>query len=238
MKRRFLIEIIFTFLFCFSFLSKNILNADNFDKANQIFDVNYKSFFIGTIVKDDGKKFNIEVNKVFLGEDIKNVEVKKFYEYSYSELIPQKGDYIVAILKKDDSLDLSWVFKTTSTDYKTLFLANDKDPNNKEVKTFQYLINEGKYIPDMAQIEKNRKKVENEGKELSKDEQKKVLDAINRKDDAEYEEKLKSIYKILSNPVLLIVPGILFFAIYYVVRSRKNFLKEMEDKGNDEEKYY
>ncbi|MCI5997804.1 MAG: hypothetical protein PT934_05840 [Peptoniphilaceae bacterium] len=238
MKRRFLTVIIFVVLFCFSFLSKNVLNADNFDRANQIFDINYKSFFIGTIVEDDGKKFNIEVNKVFLGEDIKNVEVKKFYEYSYSELIPQKGDYIVAILKKDDSLDLSWIFKTTSTDYKTLFLANDKDPNNNEVKTFQYLINEGKYIPDMAQIEKNRKKVENEGKELNKDEQKKVLDAVNRKDNAEYEEKLKSIYKILANPILLIVPGILFFAIYYVVRSRKNFLKEMEDKDNDEEKYY
>lgn len=35
------------------------------DKATK-FLMNYKSFFIGTIVKDDGKKFNIEVNKVFL----------------------------------------------------------------------------------------------------------------------------------------------------------------------------
>lgn len=97
-------------------------------------------------------------------------------------------------------IHLIWLsFKTTSTDYKTLFLANDKDPNNKEIKTFQYLINEGKYIP-MAQIE-NRKK-ENEGKELSKYWTKKVLDAINRKDDVEYEEKLNQFYKILSNRIV------------------------------------
>ena len=56
---------------------------------------------------------------------------------SYSVLTPVKGDYFVGILKKDNTLDLTWIFKATSGNYETLYLANDKDPENSEVKLFQ-----------------------------------------------------------------------------------------------------
>ena len=45
---------------------------------------------------------------------------------------------------------------------------------------------------------------------------------------------MEVIGNLFKNPVLLIVPGILFLAIFYVVRSRKKYLKEMEERIEDE----
>ena len=39
---------------------------------------------------------------------------------------------------------------------------------------------------------------------------------------------------VVKNPVHLIVPGILFLAIFYVVRSRKKYVKKMEERIEDE----
>ena len=155
--------------------------------------------------------------------------MEKFESYSYSRLYPQKGDYIVAILQNDDKLDLSWVFKATSSNYKTLYLANDKDPENKEVKIFQHLINQGEYIPKQEEIEENRKREEakksksNIG-ENKNSEQTQTIEEINKKADDEFQSKVEYIYSLFRNPIVLVVPGIIFIVILYVVNYRQLFL--------------
>lgn len=220
----------------FSNFAKNSF-AINEDKSVSLFNMQYKSFFIGTIVEDSGNKFKIKIEQVFMGENLDIIEVDKFYKYSYSSLVPQKDDHLVAILNMDDTLDLDWIFKATSTNYKSLYLANDLEPENAEVKVFQHLINEGEYFLKQEEIDANKKKdeskktVRNEIKPKSDSEK---LAEIDKKDNEEFEKKMETVYKYFKNPVLLIVPAILFLLIFYTLGSRKKFRKEVEeDDEND-----
>ncbi|WP_288868132.1 hypothetical protein [uncultured Parvimonas sp.] len=233
------------FIFSFSFTSKNSFADDNFDRANRIYDMDYRSFFIGNIVDDSNGKFKVKVTTIFLGENLKEIEVPKFKEYSYSRLTPAKGDYFVGILKKDSTLDLTWIFKATSGNYQTLYLANDKDPDNSEIKLFQNMINKGDYVPNLDEIERNKRLEANKYSkpkddfkknydELTEEEKKNRLEAFNEKSEKDYKERMEVIGNLLKNPVLLIVPGILFLAIFYVVSSRRKYLKEMEERIEDE----
>ena len=224
----------------FNFASKISFADDNFDRSNRIYDMDYKSFFIGNIIDDSDGKFKIKATTIFLGENIDEFEVPKFKEYSYSRLVPAKGDYFVGILKKDNTLDLTWIFKATSGNYETLYLANDKDPNNAEVKLFQNMINKGEYVPNLDEIEKNKRLEANKYTkpkddftknydELTEEEKKERLKAVNEKSENDYEKRMKKITSFLKNPIMLIVPGVLLLLIIYVVRSRNKFKKEMED---------
>ena len=69
------------FILSFNFVSKNSFADDNFDRANRIYDMDYRSFFIGNIVDDSNGKFKIKVTTIFLGENLKEIEVPKFKEY-------------------------------------------------------------------------------------------------------------------------------------------------------------
>ena len=233
------------FILSFKFVSKNSFADDNFDRANRIYDMDYRSFFIGNIVDDSNGKFKVKVTTIFLGENLKEIEVPKFKEYSYSRLTPAKGDYFVGILKKDNTLDLTWIFKATSGNYQTLYLANDKDPDNSEIKLFQNMINKGDYVPNLDEIERNKRLEANKYSkpkddfkknydELTEEEKKKRLEAVNEKSEKEYKERMEAIASLIKNPVMLIVPGILFLLIFYVVRSKRKFLKEMEERINDD----
>jgi len=44
---------------------------------------------------------------------------------------------------------------------------------------------------------------------------------------------MEAIANFVKNPVLLIVPAILFLLIFYVVRSKRKFLKEMEERDDE-----
>lgn len=237
-------------IFLISILSFNTFNRisfadNNFDRANQIYDMNYRSFFIGKIVDDSNGNFKIKITTIFLGENLDEIEVPKFKEYSYSRLVPEKGDFFVGILKKDNTLDLTWIFKATSGNYQTLYLANDKDPHNAEVKLFQNMINKGEYVPNLDEIEKNKRLEANKYTkpkddftknydELTEEEKKQRIEAVNEKSEQDHKKRMESISNFVKNPVMLIVPGILFLLIFYVVRSKRKFLKEMEERINDE----
>ncbi len=229
----------------FNFVSKNSFADDNFDRANRIYDMDYRSFFIGNIVDDSNGKFKVKITTIFLGENLDEIEVPKFKEYSYSRLVPAKGDYFVGILKKDNTLDLTWIFKATSGNYQTLYLANDKDPHNAEVKLFQNMINKGEYVPNLDEIEKNKRLEANKYTkpkddfsknydELTEEEKKQRIEAVNEKSEEDYKKRMEAISDFVKNPVMLIVPGILFLLIFYVVRSKRKFLKEMEERINDD----
>lgn len=227
-----------------NFISKISFADDNFDRANRIYDMDYKSFFIGNIIEDSDGKFKVKATTIFLGENIDEIEVPKFNEYSYSRLVPAKGDYFVGILKKDNTLDLTWIFKATSGNYETLYLANDKDPNNAEVKLFQNMINKGEYVPNLDEIEKNKRLEANKYTkpkddftknydELTEEEKKERIKAVNEKSEKDYKQRMETISNFISNPVMLIVPGVLMLLIIYVVRSRNKFKKEMEDRFDE-----
>ena len=44
---------------------------------------------------------------------------------------------------------------------------------------------------------------------------------------------MEAIASLIKNPVMLIVPTILFLLIFYVVRSKRKFLKEMEERDDE-----
>lgn len=204
--------------------------CSNEGRANRLFNLEYKSFFIGTIVRDNNDKFTIKIDRVFIGDNIKNIEVKKFYNYSYSRLIPQKVDHIVAVLNNDNTLDLTWIFKATSTNYKTLFLACDLDEENEDVKLFQKFINDGEYVLNLDQDNPNFKnKINKDTKIVSEKTDQEKLDDIDKKANQEFENKMKLIYSFLKRPRLLILSTVLFLTIFYCLRSRKNFRKEVEE---------
>ena len=147
-------------------------------------------------------------------------------------------------MKKDNKLDLSWIFKATSGNYQTLYLANDKDPHNAEVKLFQNMINKGEYVPNLDEIEKNKRLEANKYSkpkddfsknydELTEEEKKQRLEAVNEKSEQDHVKRMETITGFLKNPVMLIVPSILFLVIFYVVRSKRKYLKEMEEKFDE-----
>ena len=69
--------------------------------------------------------------------------------------------------------------------------------------------------------------------ELTEEEKKKRLEAVNEKSETEYKERMEAIASLIKNPVMLIVPTILFLLIFYVVRSKRTFLKEMEERDDE-----
>lgn len=221
MKNKFL-NIFFALIIIFSFAT--VSNAENRDMANRIFNGDFKSFFIGRIVEEDNKSFIIDIEKTFMGQELHSIQVKKFSEYTFSDLTPSKKDIIVAILKNDDTIDETWIFKATSTNYQTLFLANDKDPENEDFVLFQNYINLGTYIEDKNATSKKE--------EIKKDEKTNIQSLESKKattsDFSEFDRKSKIIFSFLTNPVKVVGVGIVFVVIFYVLNSSKNFRRESE----------
>lgn len=235
-KKFFKKNISFLILFFIFFTISTKVFALNEGRANRLFNLEYKSFFIGTIVNDNDENFKIKIDRVFIGDNIKEITVKKFYKYSYSALVPKVDDNIVAVLNRDNTLDLTWIFKATSTNYKTLYLANDLDKNNEDVLLFQKFINNGEYI---LNLDKDNLNLKNEKSNLNKNIKDKSdnekLKEINKKANIEFENKINAIYTALKNPIFIVVFISLFLVIVYCLKSRKNFRKEVED---NERKHY
>lgn len=205
------------------------LYAENRDMANKIFNGDFKSFFIGKISEMDNKSFIIKIEKTFMGKDLDVIQVKKFNEYSFSELAPHKNDIVVAILKNDDTIDETWVFKATSSNYQTLFLANDKDPKNEDVILFQNYINSGTYIEDRTATSDDKKQ---EKKEVEKEVEKPKK--TTESDFSDFDKKTEVFYSFLKSPIKVIGIGVIFVAIYFVLNSSKNFRKDVEKDDFDE----
>ena len=102
------------------------------------------------------------------------------------------------------------------------------------------MINKGEYVPNLDEIEKNKRLEANKYTkpkddftknydELTEEEKKERLKAVNEKSEKDYEKRMEKITSFLKNPIMLIVPGVLLLLIIYVVRSRNKFKKEMED---------
>lgn len=233
MKRRFL-NIILIFVIFFGLNS--ISYTSERDMANKIFRGDFKSFFIGTIIEEDNKDFIIKIDSTFMGKELDKLQVKKFQKYTFSVLKPAKNDIIVAILKNDGKLDETWIFKATSTNYKSLYLANDEDPDNEDFILFQNYINAGDYIEDREVTSKK----ENKNDEKEKEEKKDIIDENNKiknKENSfeEFEKKTNAIYYFIKSPIKLIVIGTIFIVIFFVYSSSRNYRSDLEKDDFDDD---
>nr|WP_307906026.1 hypothetical protein [Clostridium botulinum] len=104
-----------------------------------------KGLFIGKIIDTSDKKFTIEPITVMMGNiKDKQIKIKKFDKYYGTNTTPKKNDYIVARLTDVNKIDEFWIFKTTSSDYKTLKLICN--PTYDMILRYQKYINNGDYF--------------------------------------------------------------------------------------------
>ncbi|KEI00920.1 hypothetical protein ADU90_10285 [Clostridium botulinum] len=122
-----------------------------------------KGLFIGKIIDTSDKKFTIEPITVMMGNiKDKQIKIKKFDKYYGTNTTPKKNDYIVARLTDVNKIDEFWIFKTTSSDYKTLKLICN--PTYDMILRYQKYINNGDYfkaqknLDDKLTLKKNSNK--------------------------------------------------------------------------------
>lgn len=111
-----------------------------------------QALFIGGISDYGDETYTITIIDLLMGHVSESqISVKKFSYYG-NTLEPKIGDYVVAVLIEDNSIHNSWIFKCTSTDYRTLKLVSR---NYNMVKRYEQYINQGKYQEAQRNLEKN-----------------------------------------------------------------------------------
>ena len=102
---------------------------------------NQKALLIGKITTVNKDTYSILPSTVLMGSIQKSeITIQKFDKYYGTDNKPKVGDFIVAVLLDDNKVDDTWVFKSTSDDYKTLKLVSE--PYDMVVRYEKY-INEG-----------------------------------------------------------------------------------------------
>ena len=82
------------------------------------------------------------------------VQIKKFEKYLGTDDKPKVGDFIVAVLLDENKIENDWVFKSTTSDYKTLKLVSIK---SGVITRYEKYINEGKYFEAQKKIDDKAK---------------------------------------------------------------------------------
>ena len=125
------------------------------DIPESIMEGNQKSLFIGKITTINKDSYSIFPSTVMMGNvEQSEISIQKFDKYYGSNDKPKVGDFIVAVLLDENKLDDTWVFKSTSDDYKTLKLVSE--PYDM-VARYEKYINEGKYFEAQNSINKEDK---------------------------------------------------------------------------------
>ncbi len=116
---------------------------------------NQKALLIGKITTVNKDTYSILPSTVLMGSIQKSeITIQKFDKYYGTDNKPKVGDFIVAVLLDDNKVDDTWVFKSTSDDYKTLKLVSE--PYDMVVRYEKY-INEGKYFEAQKRINEETK---------------------------------------------------------------------------------
>jgi hypothetical protein len=113
---------------------------------------NQKGLLIGLIKRmGPGQFMTVSPIKILMGsapED--DFQANRITRYYGTSTVPRAGDYIVAVLLDDGKIDESWVFKSTSGNYRTLKL--ESEPYDI-VQRYESYITEGKYIEAQIKID-------------------------------------------------------------------------------------
>ena len=110
-----------------------------------------QALFIGEIVAENEDTYTLSSLDILMGEVEKDINVEKFNYYGTTDS-PKIGDYLVVVLIEDNKINDTWVFKATTSDYRTLRLVSEK---HNMVKRYEKYINEGSY--QKAQIDLDNK---------------------------------------------------------------------------------
>lgn len=116
----------------------------------------HMAMFIGQITALGKDTITIQPLTVLMGEAPQGeLHVKRFGTYSPYPHPPRKGDYLVALLNDEATVDESWVFQTTSADYKTLEIVI-VGLKHDMVKRYERYINEGAYIEAQKKLDERK----------------------------------------------------------------------------------
>lgn len=134
------------------FTSINVIAGDT---PEVIMDGKQKALFIGKITAVDNDTYSILPSTVMMGNiQQSEIKVQKFERYYGTDAKPKVGDFIVAVLLDENKIDNGWVFKSTTTDYKTLKLVSLQ---HDVVTRYEKYINEGKYLEAQKKLDDNVK---------------------------------------------------------------------------------
>ncbi|TCO79812.1 hypothetical protein [Marinisporobacter balticus] len=139
-------------LMCLSF---TCITAFAGDIPEGIMSGNQKALFIGKLTNKNSEIYTITPLTIMMGSiKQKEIKVSKFEKYYGTSDIPKNGDVLVAVLLEEGKIDNLWIFKATSSDYKTLKLKSEK---HNMVKRYEKYINKGKYFEAQKRINEKTK---------------------------------------------------------------------------------
>ena len=162
-----------------------------------------KALFVGEIISIKDQKSIIKPVTIMMGEiSEEEVIVDIFEKYYGTNEVPEVGDFIVAVLIADNEIDDLWIFKTTSSDYKTLKLVSE---SYGMVERYQEYINNGAYFEAQKELDEKR--------EISI----KTTGVENIDKNEESQEFIKVENTSNKRNYILIAIGILFLSILMVI---------------------
>ncbi len=168
---------------------------------------NQKALLIGEIKTVNKDTYRILPSTVMMGTiQQSEITIQKFEKYYGTNNTPKVGDFVVAVLIDENKIDDTWVFKSTSDDYKTLKLVSE--PYDMVVRYEKY-INEGKYFEAQKRINvENKVSITSDNVNLDSTDTGKI-----------YLGKSYLTYKPLIRLLTVIVFGLICF---YLVRHKKS----------------
>lgn len=199
-------KIFITIVMLLLFMRTNVYAGDI---PESIMSGNQKALFIGKIITINKDSYSIFPSTVMMGSiQQSEISIQKFDKYYGTNDKPKVGDFIVAVLLDENKVDDTWVFKSTSDDYKTLKLVSE--PYDMVVRYEKY-INEGKYFEAQKSI--------NEDDKTSSISTNINLDSIEKVNKERYSYLINKPLILLSTVVTLVI------IYFYVVRFKKSHIK-------------
>jgi hypothetical protein len=177
------------------------------DIPEGIMEGNQKALFIGEIKAIHSETHIIKPSTIMMGNiEQSEIEIKQFDSYYGTNDKPKTGDFVVAVLLDDQTIDDMWVFKSTSDDYKMLKLISEQYPM---VVRYEKYINEGKYFEAQEKLERDNKTYINST-------------SVNETESVEIVEFVQMPSK---STITLVIPLLILFFVFVIVflaKSRKN----------------
>lgn len=203
MRKKFFITIVMLLLF----VSTNVYAGDI---PESIMSGNHKALFIGEITTINKDTYSVLPSTVMMGSIQKlEISIQKFDKYYGTNNKPKVGDFIVAVLLDENKVDDTWVFKSTSDDYKTLKLVSE---SYDMVLRYEKYINEGKYFEIENKInEDSNSSITSANVNLDS------TDKFNRNEEKSY---------LINKPLIpLLTVAVLGLTYFYIARFKKSPIK-------------
>lgn len=200
-------KIFITIVMLLLFMSTNVYAGDI---PESIMSGNQKALLIAKITTINKDSYSIIPSTVMMGSiQQSEISIQKFDKYYGTNDKPKVGDFIVIVLLDENKVDDTWVFKSTSDDYKTLKLVSE--PYDMVVRYEKY-INEGKYFEAQKSINEDDK-----------------TSSISTNINLDSTEKVNSNKKqsyLINKPLILLLTVVALGLIYfYIVRFKKSHIK-------------